>query len=92
MHPDERRFTWRQRKPEVHCRLDFFLLSQGITTYVTKSDILPGYKTDHSMVVVSFILNSNCKGPGYRKLNTSFLSEIDYINQVKTIIMLAYCI
>ena len=62
MHSDERRFTWRQRKPELHFRQDLFLLSQGITTFVTKTDILPGYKTDHSMVVVSVILNTNCKG------------------------------
>ena len=40
-------------------------------------------QTDHSVVVVS---NTNCKSPGYWKLNTLFLSEIDYINQIKAII------
>ena len=25
LHPDTSRFTWRQRHPKVHCRLDFFL-------------------------------------------------------------------
>ena len=25
--PDIRRYTWRRRKPEIHCRLDFFLVS-----------------------------------------------------------------
>ena len=25
LHPNEQRFTWRRNKPEIHCRLDFFL-------------------------------------------------------------------
>ena len=28
--PDFERYTWRQRQPEIHCRLDFFLVSQSI--------------------------------------------------------------
>ncbi|CAH3135752.1 unnamed protein product, partial [Porites lobata] len=26
--PEQRRFTWRQKNPEIQCRLDFFLVSQ----------------------------------------------------------------
>ena len=25
LNPDGRRYAWRQNKPEIHCRLDFFL-------------------------------------------------------------------
>ena len=25
LNPDAKRFTWRRRKPDIHCRLDFFL-------------------------------------------------------------------
>ncbi|CAH3177284.1 unnamed protein product, partial [Porites lobata] len=28
LNPDSSRFTWRQKKPEIHCRLDFFLINQ----------------------------------------------------------------
>ena len=49
LNPEEKRFTWRQNKPEVHCRLDFFLVSASIACRVSKADILPGYKTDHSL-------------------------------------------
>ena len=86
MHPDECRFTWRQREPEIHCRLDFFLISRGICSHVTQTNIIPGYRTDHSMIIISLSLNSNPRGPGYWKLNTSFLSEIEYINKIKTVI------
>ena len=30
LHPDTSRFTWRQRHPKVHCRLDFFLVSSTL--------------------------------------------------------------
>ena len=43
--PDIRRFTWRRSKPEIHCRLDFFLTSNSLSSAITKADILPGFKT-----------------------------------------------
>ena len=54
--------------------------------FVTQTSILPGYRTDHSMITIAFTLNTNPRGPGYWKLNTSFLSEIEYINQIPVII------
>ena len=30
LHPDSLRYTWRRRKPEIQCRLDFFLVSQSL--------------------------------------------------------------
>ena len=50
--PDIRRFTWRRSKPEIHRRLDFFLTSNSLSSAITKADILPGYKTDHSLITL----------------------------------------
>lgn len=86
MHPDDNRFTWRQKNPEIHCRLDYFLINQGLSTYVKNTDIKPGYKTDHSLITVSINLHVNPRGPGYWKLNTSLLSEIEYIERIKSTI------
>ena len=83
MHPDEYRFIWRQRNPEIHCRLDFFLISQGLCSHVTQADIIPGYRTDHSVITFSLTLKSNPRGPGFWKLNTSLLTEVEYINRIK---------
>ena len=52
---------------------------------VTHTDILAGFKTDHSMVTIQDALHTNPRGPGFWKLNTSFLSETEYKNQIKTI-------
>ena len=56
LNPEERRYTWRQNKPEIHCRLDFFLVSVSLAGRVLKCDILPSYKTDHSLcnIVIKF--------------------------------------
>lgn len=86
LHPDTSRFTWRQHHPKVHCRLDFFLISQSTVNITTSTDIVPGYKSDHSMITLSLSLHSNPRGPGFWKLNTSFLTELDYVNQIKTTI------
>ena len=79
LHPEERRFTWRQKNPAMQRRLDFFLISQGLSSNITEADIFPGYRTDHSLIVISVSLNENPRGPGYWKLNISFLTEIEYI-------------
>ena len=50
--PDGRRYTWRRKTPEIQCRLDFFLVSQSIATITQTVDIVPGYKTDHSMITL----------------------------------------
>ena len=52
----------------------------------THTGISAGFKTDHSMVTIQVTLHTNPTGPGFLKLNTSLLSETEYINQIKTTI------
>ena len=40
LNPDSKRFTLRRTKPEVHCRLDYFMISSSLTTAITNADIL----------------------------------------------------
>ena len=46
LNPEISRFTWRQKKPEVHCRLDFFFVNQTTFCNTVSADIVPGYKTE----------------------------------------------
>ena len=80
------RYTWRRHNPDISCRLDFFLISRGVYGKVTNSDTLPRYKTDHSMITLSLGVTENPRGPGLWKLNTSFLTDIEYINRIKMVI------
>ena len=83
LNPDGKRFTWWRTKPEVHCRLDYFMISSSLTTAITNADILPGYKTDHSLITIHLASSSNPRGPGFWKLNTSFLLDSEYIELIK---------
>ena len=58
LNPDTCRYTWRQKQPEVHCRQDFFLVSQSFMGNVSSADILPGLKTDYSLITLSISLHS----------------------------------
>ena len=83
LNPDARRYTWRQPRSEIHCRLDFFLVSQSFLGNINPADILPGFKTDHSMITLNITLHSNPRGPGFWKLNTPLLSDTEYIGLIK---------
>ena len=66
MHCDELRYTWRQRKPEIHSRLDyccFFFINQGLSVNVLHSDITPSDRSDDSMVTLSITLHVKPRGP-----------------------------
>ena len=54
INPEARRYTWRQNQPVIHCRLDFFLASESSLCDVTHADIVPGFKTDQSMITLIF--------------------------------------
>ena len=86
LNPDTRRYTWRRKRPEIHCRLDFFLVTQSLMCNITSANILTGYKTDHSLIEITVATHSNMRGPGFWKLNTSLLTEMDYINQIRAVI------
>ena len=65
INPEARRYTWRQNQPVIHCRLDFFLASESSLCNVTHADIVPGFKTDHSMITLDLSLHSNPRGKGF---------------------------
>ena len=53
---------------------------------VTRANISVGYKTDHSLKTIKVALLSNQRGPGFWKLNSFFLFDIKYVNQIRTAI------
>ena len=84
--PRRRKIHLATEKPNIQCRLDFFLTRQSLISKINTSDIVPGYKMDHSMITMAIVTNSNPKGLGFWKLNTSFLSEDNYVTKIKNTI------
>lgn len=56
-------------RPNVQCKLDFFLANQSVANITTPSEIHPGYKTDHSMITLEISLHWN---PGSREYGNLF--------------------
>ena len=50
---------------------------------VASADILSDFKMDHSLITLNISLHSNPRGRGFWKLNTSFLTDTDYIAIIK---------
>ena len=63
-----------------------FLVNQSTFCNTSEADIIPGYKTDHSMITLQISLRSSKRGRGFWKLNTSLLKDIEYVNRIKLII------
>jgi len=58
LYPKMRRYTWHRNTPLQQSRLNVFLISDLLSTFVTNADIKAGYRTDHSMITVMLTLRS----------------------------------
>lgn len=61
-----------------------FLISNELMALLDKSDILPGYRSDHSMVYIEIYFTKFEKGKGFWKFNNSLLHDQTYVNLVKS--------
>ena len=53
--PDLFRFTWKRHSPNiVLSRLDYFLTTSKILSWVDNVDIVPGFRSHHSVIVIDF--------------------------------------
>ena len=98
MHHFDLRDIWRDRNPNtslftwhsnidlsIYCRLDFFLISSYLNSSVVDANILPLFGSDHSCVTVSLLIGTK-RGPGIWKLNTSLLSDNNYVTLINNTI------
>ena len=66
LNPDKSEFTWRRLHPKpVFSRLDYFLINTPLVQFVRKCEIIPGFQTDHSIVILELDFGYIKRGPGY---------------------------
>ena len=82
LNPECRRFTWRRTHPFQQSRLDFFLISDPVVSYVENADIECGYRTDHSMVTLTLKFGQSSKRNTFWKFNASLLKDKKYLEEV----------
>ena len=82
--PDVKHFSWRQKKPVVHRRLDFWLISSSIQEDIEGTDIIPAIRSDHSAITLSFNgIEEHQHGPSFWKFNASLLEDETYVSLIK---------
>ena len=81
--PDKKLFTWRQARPIIQRRLDFWLISDICQDEVEDVKIIPSIKSDHSAIVLIFNSTEKQKhGPSYWKFNSSLTNDEDYLKLI----------
>ena len=82
-YPEARKYTWRQPNPIRQSRLDYYLVSEDIFSLMKNTNIVPGYRTDHSAILFSFSACLSKRGKGYWKFNSQLLRDTVYVDKVK---------
>ena len=87
LYTEKRKYTWRKFNSIKQARLDFFLISDCLMPDVMWCEIGKSYRSDHSLVTLSFKQDSWKKDRQYWKFNNSLLKDTVYIKEIKNVIL-----
>ncbi|KAL9964620.1 hypothetical protein ACROYT_G028283 [Oculina patagonica] len=81
--PDKRQFTWRQKRPRVQRRLDYWLINDGLQDFIEHAEIIPSIKSDHSAITLQInTIEDKVRGPSHWVFNSSLLEDDSYIDLI----------
>ena len=84
---DKKIYTYCKQKPKfTGSRLDFFLVDLSISAWVNKVLIKPGYRSDHSAVLLELLPFQINRGKGFWKLNNQILYEAKFVQKIQEVI------
>ena len=66
--------------------LDFFLISDSLQQMVENIEIIPGLRSDHSLVKLTVEIQAFERGPGFWKFNTMLLNDAEYVERINGLI------
>ena len=75
-------FTFRKDNPRQQARLDFFLMSDFLYWAFENAKILPGYRTDHSLITLTLQFGEKITRNTFWKFNTQNLKDEKYVNEI----------
>ena len=85
--PSTAGFTWQKSNPrKIFSRLDYIVMSEVFLQFVREVKLIPGFRSDHSWVVVTIEFDYVKKGPGYWKFNTQLLKDKEYVEKINMLI------
>ena len=81
---ERKKFTWTVGNPvRKRARLDYFFASETLLPIISEAKIIPGYRSDHSMITMQLNLTKQKRGKGFYKMNTSLLKDKTYIQIIE---------
>ena len=83
------KFTWSRKLGNAQFqmgRLDYILLSESLLNYSCKENILPGYRSDHSIASLTLSFCKSAKRKTFWKFNNSLLRNKEYFKEIKHVI------
>lgn len=80
--PQCKRYTWRKPTPLKQSRLDFFLISDYLMWNFKDAEILPGYRSDHSLITLKLESGKDIKRKTFWKFNCSLLKDKTYVDEI----------
>ena len=89
--PEERMYTWCRKAQKrnqgfVGSRIDYVLAEQIVDGWIEDINIFPGFKTDHSGIVLKISPNKISRGKGMWKINNQILSELEYTTVINELL------
>ena len=81
--PEKRQFTYTQKQPRIEC----ILVSGELMKAIPKTSIVPGYRSDHKIVFMTYDTAPLKKGPGFWRFNNSLLKDEQYCKEAIEIIV-----
>ena len=80
--PHLQQYTWHSPNFNKGARLDMFFASSHLLSSCCDVQIIPSYRTDHSIISMCLKLNEPQRGPGLWKFNESLLNDENYVDIV----------
>ncbi len=87
-YPEQILFTWCKKNISHQSRIDYWLISRNLLNYVNEVYIESSVLTDHKVIFLS--LNTNISKEGkktYWKMNQNILTDVQFRDEAKTIII-----
>ncbi len=83
LNPTKHGFTYSNKSATTQSRIDYILVSNYVLSRATKSYILTAPKCPDHKAVMLKVQAENKRGPGYWKLNTSYLLDDNYKTMIR---------
>ena len=84
--PFTKAFSWHSNIADIHCRLDFFLVTRSLVSKVKLCDFQPPIHSDHSLVILGLQLSEEPRGKGFWKFNNSLLADKNYVDSINELL------